>query len=84
MGPEAEQLREQGQGRFPVTLCGVSRPCLLSSLSSSLHSQPLFPLKGLKCQAEELRLFRKSMGKSWKSWKRFEPWWGGGQQVWML
>lgn len=77
MGPEAEHLQEQGQGRFPVTLCGVSRPCLLSSLSSSLHSQPLLPLK-------ELGLFRKSVGKSWKSWKRFEPWWGGRQQVWML
>ena len=73
-GPEAGQLQGQGQGRVLMTLCGVPRPHPLSFLSSSLHSLSLSPLKGLTGQAEELGLFPKSMGKSWKSRKGFEPW----------
>lgn len=80
--PQVGQLQGQGQGRVSMTLCGVPRPCPLSFLSSSLHSQPLSPLKGLTGHPEELGLFPKSMGKSWKSWKGFEPQSRG--QVWEL
>lgn len=56
-----------------MTLCGVPTPCLPSSLSYSLHSAPS-SFKDLKCQAEELGLSPKPVGKSWKSWKGFKPW----------